>query len=113
MLLSQGAGMALAAGIANHNQISGIIALSGWLEDEWLCASELAHGANVRVFIAHGSEDAIIEIDNGRQAYDELLALGYDVTFHEFDGGHEVPEEVIHAVEQWMKLAPEEGAADD
>jgi len=103
---SQGAGMALAAGIANHNQVTGVIALSGWLEDEWLCSNELAHSSDLRIFIAHGTRDAIIEIDNGRRAYEELLANGFDVTFHEFDGGHEVPEDVVYAAEQWMRTLP-------
>jgi predicted esterase len=73
----------------------------------------LAHSSDLRVFIAHGTQDAIIEIDNGRQAYDELLANGFDVTFHEFDGGHEVPEIVVHAAEQWMRAVPAEESGEE
>lgn len=105
---SQGAGMALSAGIANHNQVSGIIAFGSWLEDQWLSPDQLAHGSNVRVFIAHGNKDGIVDFESGKAAYDKLSELGYDVTFHEFDGGHAVPEDVIHVVEQWMKAPPAE-----
>jgi len=104
---SQGAGIALSTGIANRNQVTGIIAFGGWLEEEWLTAAQLEHGKSVRVFLAHGNEDAIVEFSNSQDAYDKLLGLEYDVTLHEFDGGHSVPEDVIHLVEEWMRAEPE------
>ncbi|MBN2082471.1 hypothetical protein JW859_09750 [bacterium] len=110
---SQGAGMALSAGIALRNQIKGIIAFGGWLEDEWLTADELAHGSNVRVFLAHGNEDMVVEFSHSEEARDKLLELGYDVTLHEFTGGHTVPEEALKVVSEWMAYEPPEDTAEE
>lgn len=45
-----------------------------------------------RVFISHGTHDDILPIDRcGRVIAQRLRASSYDVTFREFDGGHEIP----------------------
>ena len=35
-------------------------------------------------------------------AYEALETFGYDVTFRSFDGGHEVPPDILREVEAWM-----------
>ena len=48
-----------------------------------------AHG-KPRLFISHGTADPILPIDRcSRVIVPALRARGYDVTFREFDGGHE------------------------
>jgi predicted esterase len=45
-----------------------------------------------RVFISHGTHDDVLPIDRcGRVIAQRLRASSYDVTFREFDGGHEIP----------------------
>lgn len=31
-----------------------------------------------------------------------LRALGYDATYDEFDGGHEVPDAIVHRAVSWL-----------
>src|SRR5262245_56830151 len=46
-------------------------------------------------FISHGTRDHILPIDRcGRRIAADLKSRGYEVTFREFDGKHEVPREV-------------------
>ena len=66
-----------------------------WLEDG---ALERANG--LRVFIAHGAEDGI---DRAYKARDLLSEAGVNVELHEFDGGHFIHLDTLHAAEQWMK----------
>ena len=38
----------------------------------------------------------------GRNVVQRLKALGYDVTYREFDGGHTVPPEVSREAFEWF-----------
>jgi len=57
---------------------------------------------NLRVFIAHSPEDRVVEYESGTKAREILEKHGYDVTFHEFEGGHRVPEEPLREAQRWM-----------
>ena len=49
-----------------------------------------------RIFISHGINDSILPIDRcGRRIASGLNARGYDVTFREFDGDHEIPGDIL------------------
>lgn len=48
-----------------------------------------------RFFISHGTHDHILPINRCRRRIaDELKMRGFDVTFWEFDGDHEIPADV-------------------
>jgi hypothetical protein len=56
-----------------------------------------------RIFISHGTKDHILPIDRcGRRIATELKGQGYDVTFREFDGDHEVPEDIAREGLSWV-----------
>jgi phospholipase/carboxylesterase len=45
-----------------------------------------------RVFVSHGVHDEVLPIDPcSRRIVPALQRAGYDVEYHEFDGGHVVP----------------------
>lgn len=55
-----------------------------------------------RVFISHGTQDDILPIDRcGRVIAQRLRASSYDVTFREFDGGHEIPPAIAREGLSW------------
>ena len=99
---SQGCALTYMAGIHNHELFDGLICFGGWLDTDWLDEETLETASDLRVFIAHGNEDQICEFEGGIKAWDILESYGYDVTFHEFDGGHRVPEEALQEAEIWM-----------
>ena len=56
-----------------------------------------------RFFISHGTEDKILPIDRCRRVIvSRLQKRGYDVTFREFDGGHEIPAAIAREGMTWM-----------
>jgi len=56
-----------------------------------------------RFFISHGTQDRILPIDRcGRRVAADLKGRGYEVTFREFDGGHEIPGEVMREGLRWV-----------
>jgi phospholipase/carboxylesterase len=56
-----------------------------------------------RMFISHGTHDHILPIDRcGRRIAATLISHGYEVTFREFDGNHEIPTDIAREGLKWM-----------
>jgi predicted esterase len=59
-----------------------------------------------RIFMSHGTSDDILPIDQcGRPVAADLRKRGYDVTFREFAGKHEVPPAIATEAFQWIATA--------
>jgi phospholipase/carboxylesterase len=100
---SQGCSVAYFTGIRNHGLFAGLIGFGGWLDTDRLDDEMIGKGRGVRVFIAHGNSDRTVKPESGAEARDRLRTAGYEVTFHEFDGAHSVPEDALKEAEKWMK----------
>jgi phospholipase/carboxylesterase len=99
---SQGCAVAYKAGIKNHKLFAGLICFGGWLDVDYLDDRAFKKAKRLRVFIAHGSKDRVIKPEEGQKASNFLSKYGFDVTFHEFDGAHRVPGEVLQIAQSWM-----------
>jgi len=86
---SDGASYAISLGLINGDLFKKVVAFSpGFIIDG-------TPNGKPRFFVSHGTNDRILPIDRcGRRIATQLKARGYDVTFREFDGGHEIPEPV-------------------
>ena len=87
---SDGASYAISLGLINGDLFRNVIAFSpGFIV-------EGDPQGMPRFFISHGARDHILPIDRcGRRIASRLKARGYDVTFREFDGDHEIPPNVV------------------
>jgi len=104
---SQGCFMAYQVGLSDSSLVDGIMCFGGWLEEELIPAQVMEDASTrVRVFIAHGNEDKVVEYGAGETALARLEELGYDVTFFTFDGAHQVPEDACLAAQEWMMKPP-------
>ncbi len=55
------------------------------------------------IFISHGKSDPTMPIDvTSRQFVPRLKRLGYDVTYREYEGRHQLPPEILREVIVWM-----------
>lgn len=94
---SDGATYALSLGLVNGDFFKSIVAFS-----PGFVISGEAYG-KPRIFISHGIHDHILPIDRcGRRIAGELKVKGYDVTFREFDGDHEIPADVSREGLSWV-----------
>ena len=94
---SDGATYALSLGLINGDFFKSLIAFS-----PGFVINDEPHG-KPRIFISHGTRDHILPIDRcGRRIAADLKASGYDVTFREFDGDHEIPTDVARAGLQFV-----------
>jgi phospholipase/carboxylesterase len=81
---------------------AGILAFSGFIPfvDGW--EADLESRKRVRVFIAHGRNDPIMEIGFARRAREQLEGAGFDVEYHESELGHHIDPAHIPAAAAWL-----------
>ena len=94
---SDGASYGLSLGLINGDLFPRVLACSpGFI------MQAPAHG-KPRLFFSHGRSDQVLPIDQcSRVMVPRLLSMGYDVTFKEFDGRHELPPEIAIEALRWM-----------
>ena len=95
--VSDGAGYALSTGLAYGDSFNHLIILM---------AGQMIPYRNQgkpRIFMTHGVDDTQMPIDKTARIYvPKLKADGYDVTYHEYQGGHRVPPAEIRAAFEWF-----------
>ena len=97
---SDGASYALSVGLINGDFFNSIVAFS----PGFVIRGDLR--GQPRIFISHGTHDHILPIDGcGRRIAARLKDYGYDVTFREFDGDHEIPLDVAREGLWWVLKA--------
>ena len=88
--------MALHTGLRYPQALAGIIALSGYLPlAERFENERTAANARTPIFMAHGSQDPVVEPARGEASRDLLKNLGYAVQWHTYPMPHSVhPQEI-------------------
>ncbi len=101
---SDGASYALGLGMRNPGLFSSIVAFSpGFIPGGGVRAGA---GKAPRVFVSHGTDDAILPIDScSRQMVPLIKRDGYAVTYREFTGPHTVPKEIAEEALRWATTA--------
>lgn len=98
---SDGASYALSLGLANGDLVDAVLAFS-----PGFAAPPVTHG-HPRIFISHGVDDRVLPIDVcSRRLVPHLRDRGYDVTYEEFPGGHEIPSPIRDTATTWLTTSP-------
>jgi phospholipase/carboxylesterase len=100
---SMGCVMSYAMGLgAERPAPSGLVGFSGFVPvvDDW--EPSLADRQDMRVFIAHGRHDPVIEIGFARRAHELLTAGGLVVEYHEHELGHQIDQASLEAAREWL-----------
>jgi predicted esterase len=94
---SDGAGYALSMGLAYGDTFNHLMVFSGGL------MIPVRRQGKPRIFMAHGINDVQMPIDRtARRFAPQLKEEGYDITYHEYDGGHATPQFVIRDAFEWF-----------
>jgi phospholipase/carboxylesterase len=102
---SQGALMALDAGLRTSQPIAGIVAMSGALYEQDL--PDLTNRKGQRVLIVHGTMDEMINVNMARRARRVLEQHGLDPEYREFPMGHQVTAESMVVVGEFIRTCLE------
>jgi phospholipase/carboxylesterase len=101
---SQGGAITLQAGLRHREPLAGLMVLSSYLPlAETLAAEAAPENARTPIFMAHGSEDAVIRIDLARRSLEQLKAQGYEVQWHEYPMPHSVCAQEIGDISRWLQ----------
>ncbi len=93
---SQGAAMALHAGLRHRERLAGIVALSGYLLlHERLEAEAAPANRDLPLFIGHGTQDPVVACAFGEQSARHLEALGWPVEWRTYPLPHSVSAEEL------------------
>jgi phospholipase/carboxylesterase len=96
---SMGSVMSYALGLGGDRPSpAGILAFSGFIPTVEGWEPELTR--RPRVFIAHGRQDPIMDVEFARTARDTLSAL--DVEYHESDVAHHIDPAHVPAAREWL-----------
>jgi phospholipase/carboxylesterase len=95
---SDGASYALGFGISYGDQFKHVIAMSPGV------MQPIAARGKPRIFLSHGTSDPIMPIDStSRQFAPKLKALGYDVTYREYEGRHSPSPPIVREALDWFR----------
>jgi phospholipase/carboxylesterase len=111
---SMGCVMSYALGLPAGRPVpAGILGFSGFVPDVEGWEPDLAGRRGLRVFIAHGTSDAVIPVEFGRHARERLEEGGLEVEYHESELGHQIDlghiASAITWLEETLQLGEEEG----
>ncbi len=106
---SQGAMLSTDLVLHSDFDFSGLALLSGTLiaKEEWL--TRLPNRKNLPVFQSHGTDDPILAFSMAQQLRDHIQTAGLPVSWVEFQGGHEIPVQVLEGLSAFLQsvLYPE------
>lgn len=100
---SMGSVMSYSLGLpADRPAPAGILAFSGFIPtvDGW--SPDLASRSDLPVFVAHGRQDPIMDVEFARNARALLEAGGLPVEYHESDAAHVIDPQHLAAAVQWV-----------
>ncbi|HJR06732.1 MAG TPA: PHB depolymerase family esterase [Pyrinomonadaceae bacterium] len=94
---SDGASYALSLGVMNGDLFTHVIAFSpGFM-------TPLSREGNPRIFISHGTRDRVLPIERcSRRIVQQVESAGYELSYREFDGAHNVPPQIAREGFDWF-----------
>jgi phospholipase/carboxylesterase len=100
---SQGAMTSAEIAFHSHQELAGLILLSGTTVDEEGWAEHFAGRRHLPIFIAHGRRDSVLPFERMERFQARLKAFGLNVTWLPFDGDHGIPDEVVEGMNAFIR----------
>jgi phospholipase/carboxylesterase len=99
---SQGAMVAGQVAFSSEEPLAALILLSGTPINEKAWCAGMSFRKNMPVFLAHGRKDQTLSFIMAERLKSDMETAGLSVTFVPFDGDHEIPEEVMIALNNFL-----------
>ena len=95
-------------GLPRPDLFAGLIILSSRVPDPETVRLRLPADRSQPIFVAHGTSDAMISVEDARSSRDFLTTEGYSPEYHEYPMGHEINQDLLNDLVPWLKrtLAP-------
>lgn len=100
---SQGSMLALDVALHHPERLAGLVLLSSTIIARSAWAPLMPKLAGLPVFQAHGRGDALLPFGVAEQLRDDLRTAGALVEWHPFNGGHEIPPNVLAELATFLR----------
>ena len=90
LLLGFSQGGAMALELATKQKFAGVFALSSYPHPEWQPLKDMSP-----IFLCHGNIDQVVPKDASQKSFDILRRNGIKSDLYFFEGGHEIPNDLI------------------
>jgi phospholipase/carboxylesterase len=100
---SQGSILSMCYTLSHPSRIAGVIAQSGYIPKGMNLEIDEEEIKSKPFLLTHGKQDTLIPIEWGRLTRDMLQSLGVDLTYHEFQMGHQVSMESLVIISAWLE----------
>ena len=100
---SQGGMMTYRFGLPRPEKFAGLVILSGRVPTPDGLTSRLPEFRDQPVFVAHGTQDEMIDIQAARDSREFLASNGYEPEYHEYPMGHAINDEVLADLGSWLR----------
>lgn len=100
---SQGGMMTYRYGLPNPDKFKGLAALSAVAPEPDTMRECLPEERSQPIFVAHGAADMMIEVQMARDTLNFLEAEGYSPVYHEYQMAHEISQQTLADLTEWIK----------
>ena len=101
---SQGAMITSHIALDLHDKISGLILFSGNLLGQEQLIKGLERSTKFPFFQSHGKQDQVLSYQYAKSLFELYKLGGHQGEFVSFDGGHEIPMEVLTKAKKFLKI---------
>lgn len=99
---SQGAVMSLSLALTAPELVSGVVAISGYLDEQIVPYVEPEQLEGRDFLVMHGSLDDLIPVTGGRATRDYLRNTPARLSYHEYPIGHSIHPDAIEVIQSWF-----------
>lgn len=100
---SQGAMLATGMSLELQANPAAVLILSGALLDAESWSHKARRRAGLPFFQSHGTADPLLPYSLAQKLYEMLRTAGWEGEFHAFTGGHEIPQDVLVKLNQFLE----------
>jgi len=100
---SQGCGLTWMTGLQYPEQFTGLIGFGGRLDTTFTPLPAAGDVAGLHAFVANGTMDQSVGVDDGMAAVEILEGLGIETEFRSWEGVHMVNRPVLQEAQEWMQ----------
>ena len=108
---SQGAMLSAEIAFQTEQELAALVMIGGTTVNEAAWVERFPGRRHMPIFIAHGREDGVLPFATMERFQARIKAAGLNVTWFPYDGGHEIPDSVIEALNQFLAGVRLGGAA--
>lgn len=105
---SQGSMMSVSSVFSAPEKFAGAVLMSGRAANEMIVQENIEKLTDFPIFVTHGIFDTVLPIENGRATKEILARLPVKLEYKEYPMAHEISQESLRDVSNWMRLKLDE-----